>query len=133
MLYFGALACQGPLLFWVALHRGLHHRYADTPKDPHSPIHGFWRSYQEYAFDTANLGVPLTAAKDLLRQDHLKWIEKHYLVTVRLTWLVVALVSLFSWSCAPILGLVMAQVWGWGPQPPAWPQEKWLWFGPLGL
>ena len=32
----GALSGQGPMMIWVAEHR-LHHRYSDTPKDPHSP------------------------------------------------------------------------------------------------
>jgi stearoyl-CoA desaturase (Delta-9 desaturase) len=31
---------QGPVIFWVALHRR-HHRFADRPGDPHSPhLHG---------------------------------------------------------------------------------------------
>ena len=33
---FASMATQGPILYWVMHHR-LHHQYADTEKDPHSP------------------------------------------------------------------------------------------------
>ena len=32
----GSMAAQGPVIFWVANHR-LHHAFADTDRDPHSP------------------------------------------------------------------------------------------------
>ncbi|WP_238815509.1 acyl-CoA desaturase [Nocardia brasiliensis] len=32
----GSMALQGPIIFWVATHR-VHHAYADTERDPHSP------------------------------------------------------------------------------------------------
>ena len=32
----GSMAAQGPILFWVAVHRR-HHTYSDQPGDPHSP------------------------------------------------------------------------------------------------
>jgi stearoyl-CoA desaturase (delta-9 desaturase) len=32
----GSMSAQGPLVFWVALHR-LHHEFSDRPGDPHSP------------------------------------------------------------------------------------------------
>jgi stearoyl-CoA desaturase (delta-9 desaturase) len=36
LIILGSMAAQGPLLFWVALHRK-HHVYADTENDPHTP------------------------------------------------------------------------------------------------
>ena len=37
---FGSMAAQGPVVFWVALHR-MHHDLADHEGDPHSPnLHG---------------------------------------------------------------------------------------------
>lgn len=36
---FGSLGCTGSPLGWKAVHVD-HHRYADTDRDPHSPIHG---------------------------------------------------------------------------------------------
>ncbi len=36
----GSMACQGPLLHWVGVHRR-HHQHSDGPDDPHSPhYHG---------------------------------------------------------------------------------------------
>ena len=35
---FGAMAVQGSMLQWVALHRR-HHQHSDTPDDPHTPHH----------------------------------------------------------------------------------------------
>ncbi len=36
----GSMAMQGPVMFWVAIHRR-HHRFSDQPGDPHSPhLHG---------------------------------------------------------------------------------------------
>jgi fatty-acid desaturase len=47
---FGALSGQGPVLIWVAEHR-LHHKYSDTPKDPHSARDGgFWWSHVTHLF-----------------------------------------------------------------------------------
>jgi stearoyl-CoA desaturase (Delta-9 desaturase) len=55
----GSMAVQGSVLNWVAQHRR-HHRYSDTPDDPHSPQHGgrgllgrlrgFWHAHIGWAF-----------------------------------------------------------------------------------
>lgn len=40
LVILGSMAGQGPVLFWVALHRQ-HHKYSDRTGDPHSPhLHG---------------------------------------------------------------------------------------------
>jgi stearoyl-CoA desaturase (Delta-9 desaturase) len=55
----GAMAAQGPIIFWVANHR-LHHAFADTDRDPHSPrpqgpgvpgrIKGLWHGHMGWLF-----------------------------------------------------------------------------------
>ncbi|MDZ4836432.1 MAG: acyl-CoA desaturase [Candidatus Melainabacteria bacterium] len=40
----GYLALQGSPLWWVTMHRA-HHRYQDTPLDPHTPTRGLWYAY----------------------------------------------------------------------------------------
>jgi stearoyl-CoA desaturase (delta-9 desaturase) len=55
----GAMAFQGPLLHWVAMHRR-HHQHSDTPDDPHSPHHrgagfigllrGAWHAHLGWVF-----------------------------------------------------------------------------------
>lgn len=37
----GAMAAQGPLVYWVSLHR-MHHAASDQPGDPHSPRASAW-------------------------------------------------------------------------------------------
>lgn len=111
MLYFGSLACHGHPFFWVALHRGLHHRFSDTEKDPHSPIaHSWWTAYQGYAFDPTLPGkVPLRAGADFLRHPEWQWTVKHYHKVLWGTWIAVVLISI---AFPPlIVGLALAQVW----------------------
>jgi stearoyl-CoA desaturase (delta-9 desaturase) len=45
----GALSAQGPVMIWVAEHR-LHHRYSDTPKDPHNSREGFFYAHVGHLF-----------------------------------------------------------------------------------
>ena len=56
----GSMAVQGSLFKWVGMHRR-HHRYSDTPDDPHTPVHhgpglggllrGFWHAHIGWFFD----------------------------------------------------------------------------------
>jgi len=45
----GALAFQGGVVDWVALHR-MHHAHADTQGDPHTPKDSFWRAHFLWLF-----------------------------------------------------------------------------------
>lgn len=49
LVFCGALACQGPVIEWVGLHR-LHHKYSDTDPDPHDSSKGFWWSHMGWMF-----------------------------------------------------------------------------------
>ncbi len=56
----GAMAVQGPMLKWVAMHRR-HHQFSDTPDDPHSPqqegrdviglLRGVWHAHIGWLFE----------------------------------------------------------------------------------
>ena len=49
----GAIAAQGPALYWAALHRK-HHAHSDTDEDPHTPhgVHGsFVRAHVGWMFE----------------------------------------------------------------------------------
>ncbi|CAI7766146.1 unnamed protein product [Closterium sp. NIES-53] len=48
--YLGCLAIQGHPKEWVSAHR-YHHRFVDTPGDPHSPCDGLWHSHMGWVFD----------------------------------------------------------------------------------
>lgn len=113
MLYWGSMACHGHPLFWVALHRGLHHRFSDTDRDPHSPVaHSLWTSYQGYAFDPKLIEqVPLRAGTDFLRHPDWQWTVKHYHKVLWLSWVVVAVVSWVLNAPWLMIGLAGAQTW----------------------
>lgn len=65
----------GSSITWIAIHRK-HHRYADTPDDPHSPDHlGFWR----VQFFTAFAPVEGRYAVDLMRSKFHSWMHKNYI------------------------------------------------------
>jgi len=80
----GTLAFQGSIIGWVADHRR-HHRYADRPGDPHSPlwrddepvrgIRGLWHAHLGWCFN-----VEATSrehyASDLLADRDLVWIDR---------------------------------------------------------
>lgn len=78
----GCLCCanlqRGPL-WWAAIHRR-HHRHADDPGDPHSPIRGgFLWAYGGWMF--ATLEEPdWGTVRDLRRFPELVWLERLWLV-----------------------------------------------------
>jgi len=70
----GSMAAQGPVLFWVSIHRR-HHAHSDRPGDPHSPYYdgagqplgrSLWHAHVGWLFSTD--GADLAAyAPDVLR------------------------------------------------------------------
>ncbi len=60
----GSMAAQGPVVFWVANHR-LHHAFADTDRDPHSPqpqgpgirgrAKGLWHGHVGWLFNVKKI------------------------------------------------------------------------------
>jgi sn-1 stearoyl-lipid 9-desaturase len=44
LAFCGTLACEGGPIEWVGQHR-IHHKYSDTPADPHDSNKGFWWSH----------------------------------------------------------------------------------------
>ena len=86
----GSMGAQGPLLYWVAVHRR-HHEHGDAPGDPHSPhqhgrglggtLRGLWHAH--YGWSLAS-GMPSSAhyCPDLAREpwivavsrQHRRWV-----------------------------------------------------------
>lgn len=100
----GTLAAAGPPIEWAAAHR-VHHRYSDTPQDPHNSRRGFWHShvlhlfYQDDAETTARLVK--TYAPDLHKVAYLRFLGRYG------TWLAVAVLPLLYWA-----GGVSWVLWG---------------------
>lgn len=71
---FATMSLTGPAIDWVAIHRA-HHKWHDTPKDPHSPDHlGKFRVH----FMTMFSEVSPKFAMDLIRTPFYMWQRKYY-------------------------------------------------------
>lgn len=94
MMLAGTLAAQGPVIYWVALHRGYHHRHADKIEDVHSPIHGFWHSFVLWMFRLSPTAISLKTAVDLLRNKDAMFMSKYYRELVLGFWIVSLLIGI---------------------------------------
>ncbi|MFF7651674.1 hypothetical protein ACFZCY_18990 [Streptomyces sp. NPDC007983] len=82
----GSMAAQGPILFWVSVHRK-HHAFADRDGDPHSPrprgegrlaaLRGLWHSHVGWLFTVRREGW-VTFVPDLLRNRHVCTVDRYY-------------------------------------------------------
>tara|TARA_E500000331_G_scaffold166648_1_gene161343 strand:- start:12462 stop:13202 length:741 start_codon:yes stop_codon:yes gene_type:complete len=74
LLFFAHIMMVGPAITWVANHRE-HHKYADTPKDPHSP---YYRGVMLAYFGQVLIDIDFKLVRDLLRQPLHRWQVKFY-------------------------------------------------------
>jgi fatty-acid desaturase len=95
MLWFGIIAGQGSPIFWIGIHRGYHHRYADRPGDAHSPRDGFWHSYILWMFKREKMSI--RSVPDLLQDSDMVFAHRHYIKILYGTHLTVALISFNLW------------------------------------
>ncbi|HTM21260.1 MAG TPA: acyl-CoA desaturase [Kofleriaceae bacterium] len=66
---------QGPL-WWASSHRR-HHKDADGPGDPHSPVQrGFWYAHVGWIFDRSQVR-DLSNVRDLSAFPELRWLDRH--------------------------------------------------------
>lgn len=94
VLFFSMMAAQGHAIWWAATHRGLHHKYSDTYKDEHSPIHGKWHAFHIWEWKHDPSKVNYKYVIDLLRDPLLVVTGKYYKIIVLVTWLIVGLISI---------------------------------------
>ena len=83
----GTLAFQGSIIGWVADHRR-HHRFADRPGDPHSPlwkrdraltkIGGLWHAHVGWTFSVDHTSRE-KYAPDLLADRDIVWIDRLFI------------------------------------------------------
>jgi stearoyl-CoA desaturase (delta-9 desaturase) len=102
----GSMAAQGPIVFWVASHR-LHHAFADTARDPHSPrpqgpglrgrAKGLWHGHVGWLFDVRKI--------DWARHTR-DWLDDRRVMTINTQYFSLVL----SGILAPgVIGLVATQ------------------------
>jgi stearoyl-CoA desaturase (delta-9 desaturase) len=95
LLYFGILGGQGSPIMWIGVHRGYHHRYADTPKDLHSPKDGLWHSYMGWMFKYPKISI--RSVIDLTRDPDMLFAHKYYVPIIYITHIIVAMISIDLW------------------------------------
>lgn len=94
MIYFSFLSCQGHPLWWAAMHRGYHHRNADTESDPHSPQHGLWHAFHGWILKHDPSSVNFKFVTDLLRNNLLKKSVNFYEIVILITWIIIGAINL---------------------------------------
>lgn len=103
MMWFAAISAQGSPIFWITVHRGYHHRYADKDRDPHSPQHGFFHSYILWMFKIKEGDMNTKYIVDLLRDPDCVFFHKHYNKILWGSHLIFALLNIKVWLCLVVL------------------------------
>jgi len=97
----GATAMQQGPLWWASWHRR-HHKYSDTPADPHSPIvRGFWHAHVGWVFDGTHDAPDLSNVRDLTRFPELRFLDRH-------SWMPLVVYAAGCFAVAGMAGVV----WG---------------------
>lgn len=97
ILWCGMISAQGSPFWWAAVHRGYHHRFTDTEKDPHSPIHGFWHSYCLWLFSIKEKDLSIRSIVDLMKDKDLIFAHRYYHQILALSHIIVAFISIELW------------------------------------
>jgi stearoyl-CoA desaturase (Delta-9 desaturase) len=109
----GASAGQRGPLWWVANHR-THHRFADRPGDPHSPVvSGFLHGHLGWLFESDGSG-DRAAVSDLERFPELRLLDRYHHVAPIATALALCAFGAALHVLAPSLGTSGPQMLVWG-------------------
>lgn len=76
MAFGGTTAAQKGPLWWASHHRD-HHKYADTDRDPHSPLGGFFWSHMGWFLSDKYNDTDFDAIDDFARFPELRFINRH--------------------------------------------------------
>ena len=80
LAFFAQTSVQKGALWWAAGHRD-HHRYSDTPKDPHSKkIYGFLYSHIGWIAGPDYKATKIDNIKDFAKYKELLWLNKFHLI-----------------------------------------------------
>ncbi len=106
--FFAETSLQKGALWWAAHHRS-HHKYSDTPKDPHSSkLYGFWYSHIGWITGPDFKATDFANIKDYAKYPELVWLNKHYLIPPTLLLLLVWIVGGYVNSGGVISQIPMA-------------------------
>jgi len=99
------ICVQGSPMFWVNIHRGYHHKYTDTDKDPHSPKKGKLWAYMLWPNKIHYKDLSYRYITDLMRSDWQQWLNNRYFLINYTAWMIAAAIG-----PTMFLSLVVAQV-----------------------
>lgn len=106
MLLCGLLCGGRSVLTWAAVHR-MHHAYADTHLDPHSPLHKEWHEVL-FSFWSVKR-IPRKFVKDLLRNPRVMFFHKYgkfiWLGSILINWKVWLVINILSYLGFGLLNL----------------------------
>lgn len=104
----GITAAQKGPLWWAGHHRR-HHRYADTPRDVHSPKDGLWWSHAGWILSRRYKATDLEAVPDLARYPELRILDRWQALG---PWAVAALcVAVAGWGGAIAFCISTVVLW----------------------
>jgi stearoyl-CoA desaturase (delta-9 desaturase) len=92
LLALGSMAVEGQVLQWVATH-ARHHRLADKPGDPHSPLEGLLHAHVGWMFSGANVGTRELDAKHLARDPVARFVDRTFIVWLALGFVIPFLID----------------------------------------
>jgi len=95
LLYLAMLAGQGGPIYWIGIHKGYHHRFADTYKDAHSPKNGFVHSYIGWMFKMNSMS--LRSVYRLFKDPDLLFSHKYYQLIFWFSHIIIAFISFEIW------------------------------------
>jgi stearoyl-CoA desaturase (delta-9 desaturase) len=112
----GSMAVQGPVIGWVADHRK-HHAHTDEEGDPHSPhvgegsgLRGLYHAHVGWLFEHNGTADAKRYAPDLLEDDGMRFISRHFL-----WWVILGLAIPFAVGYAiggTLSAALLALFWG---------------------
>ena len=76
LAFIGTTAAQKGPLWWASNHRD-HHKYADTPRDPHSPQKGFWWAHIGWILSGKYGKTNYDDIADFAKYPELRWLDRH--------------------------------------------------------
>ena len=109
----GATSVQRGALWWAAHHR-VHHQYADTDKDLHSPRRGFWWSHMGWFTCEASFDTQYHRIKDFSKFPELRFLNRYDMLIPVLTGVTVFFIGHILYLIAPELGTSGLQLLVWG-------------------
>ena len=93
LLFISCATAQGSPIFWVNMHRGYHHRFSDTDKDPHSPVKGYFYSYCGWMNTIDYKALNYKYVTDLGRDKWHRFVNNYYFEIVPAIWIISLLIS----------------------------------------